>query len=319
MEDTIQDDIAAFHAAFEGGDVSEPAPETAPSPESAPVDASGGGTPTGDTDSAQRSASIPRERFDQINARMQQAEAQVSQLAPYLGLISQLQQSGASPETLLQSLGQNPAPGQPSTPDPLAFAPERFGAPANPAPAAAAPASDQDRFESFLTDQLGIDPAAVADDPLTVKILEQNWRLHEQVQQANGTLQGFQQAQAERERAAAIQTTRDELAQVSQEMPAFADPQLQAALVSYWGGLPENVTLKAAAQQLLTPLTVAARNLLSEEALRTQAADAQRPVTAGGAAPSPVETAEWALSDDDDVFSRGFRSELKAGMDSLRR
>ena len=226
-----------------------------------------------------------RSPFEESERSEEPAPVGGAEWEPYAPVLQRFQELGVTPERVLQTLEELLAPSVSGQRTPPAGEPEPPAAPS---------------FEEFLAER-GIDPEAVDGPALTALQLA-----HEQA----GMLRELhQQAEAAREQAQ-LSEWRAEMEGVQHQFPAFRNPELGQFLLAAWAEAPEGVSMAAVAQRMLGSFEQAFRNQLSLTAAQ-RGADARRPVTAGGGAPSPAPRFDWATAPDAE-FETALESQLRA-------
>lgn len=257
---------------------------SAPAGESADGAGPGGGPAGGEEFDAQVEAvfageapTAERSPFEESERSEEPAPVGGAEWEPYAPVLQRFQELGVTPERVLQTLEElqrTPPAGE---------------------PVRAAPT-----FEEFLKAR-GIDPEEVDGPTLTALQVA-----HEQ----HALVQGLhQQAEAAREQAQ-LSEWRAEMEGVQHQFPAFRNPELGQFLLAAWAEAPDGTSMAAVAQSMLGSFEQAFRNQLSLTAAQ-RGADARRPVTAGGGAPSPAPRFDWATAPDAE-FETALESQLRA-------
>jgi hypothetical protein len=301
------------------------APETVAAPTAVETPAPETPASVGGTDTAeQRSAHIPRSRFDEVNTRLKDATTRLSELeaiAGYQTVISRFSQAGFSPEQILAAL-EAPAPAPQAAP-----APEVPTAPAALDFDAWCEARNVDRFDpdmpaaayaaleaSFESHQQAIQARQQAEEiqrAIQARMDETTQKLTTWEQQREAERQAIDTARQEAERQAQASAWAAELEVVKGKFTAFADTELQQDLIRAWSDDASGRPMEFHAQALLDRYQRVYRNQLSAEAVHQSAAAQQRPVVAGGASPSPAVQFDPAALSNLDV-ERATKSYLEA-------
>lgn len=267
-EEAESEETQAVEQEAEGQDTAEP------------QDASEGGTLAGD----QRSKFIPRERFDEVNAKRQEAERRAEERArydPWAPVLDRLQ-SVATPEEVLQQLEQLESQSAPPAAQPAAT---ESSAPAD-------ELTDEvlaERYAATLA-EVGVEATDLEPD-----VYWAGRRAFDRAERANSALEAFhrQQEQARQDAAqrSAAEAFQAEMKAVQDAHPEFADQTAQMALAAF--SLGTNKPLRAAAEELLKVFKVNSRNALADDALNNKR-PVPRPAPASGAAPSPAVKPDYA-------------------------
>lgn len=283
-----------------------------------PTDASGGGTPAGDDG---RSPMIPRNRFDEVNTRMQTAEERLRAYEQQYGPLGGQSQPGASPLDTIPAWLQSPAQPQQQQPQfqapPQAQQPQA-AFPTTPAEFHAAQggqvafeylepweqAQVRTEFTAFQTQQL---VQQMQDERRQEREAFEQQRQQQQMLQAEQQLQGM---------------VRGIVSQPGNEIfqGQFMSSMLAEAIIV---GASNGVAPAEVVRRIKAEITTAGRNDLAAAALGGNSQFSQAPAllpghspqgmppaTAGGASPSPAVNSDWVTKSDQRTFNRLVRERM---------
>jgi hypothetical protein len=254
--------------------------------------ASVGGT---DTDPEDRSPYVSRDRFDQVNTRYRDTLERLKKLEPIEGFSPALQalieKHGITPEAFQQQIEayeQGLLQQQTETPAPTPEAEQQL--------------TLEERFHQELQGQ-GVDPFSLSEEVYEARL-------------ARFEVRQFQQDLARRDQAnqqmAQQGIWRADVAEVTRQLPAFADPDLRDVLLNTYegryGSEPNQARLLQLAKTLDGKFETLARNKLSQAAVDQAQKDNARPDTKGGNPPSPAADDKWVTEASDKDFNKGMKS-----------